>query len=152
LGVVADKTPSAIKHCTKGIGIWDWASNDQGGEPDVVLASAGDIPTQKARAATALLREHFPDLKVRFVNVVDLFQLQDWPEHHHGLSHLHFDSPFTVDQPIIFNFHGYSWLIHKLTYRAPTTKIFTCAGTRNRKTLILPWKSPLKTRSTALTW
>jgi xylulose-5-phosphate/fructose-6-phosphate phosphoketolase len=112
----------AIKHCTKGIGIWDWASNDQGGEPDVVLASAGDIPTQEALAATALLREHFPDLKVRFINVVDLFKIQDPPEHPHGLTHREFDSLFTTDKPIIFNFHGYPWLIHKLTYRRTNHK------------------------------
>jgi xylulose-5-phosphate/fructose-6-phosphate phosphoketolase len=112
----------AIKHCTKGIGIWDWASNDQGSEPDVVLASAGDIPTQEALAATALLREHFPDLKVRFINVVDLFKIQDPPEHPHGLTHREFDSLFTTDKPIIFNFHGYPWLIHKLTYRRTNHK------------------------------
>jgi xylulose-5-phosphate/fructose-6-phosphate phosphoketolase len=112
----------AIKHCTKGIGIWDWASNDQGDEPDVVLASAGDIPTQEALAATALLREHFPDLKVRFINVVDLFKIQDPPEHPHGLTNREFDSLFTTDKPIIFNFHGYPWLIHKLTYRRTNHK------------------------------
>ena len=108
---------AAIIHCTKGIGIWDWASNDEGGEPDVVMASAGDIPTQEALAATALLREEFPDLKIRFVNVVDLFKLQPSTEHPHGLSDRDFDSLFTVDKPIIFNFHGYPWLIHRLAYR-----------------------------------
>jgi xylulose-5-phosphate/fructose-6-phosphate phosphoketolase len=108
---------AAIKHCTKGIGIWDWASNDQGGEPDVVMASAGDIPTQEALAAIALLREAFSDLKIRFINVIDLFKLQPDTEHPHGLTDLDFDSLFTTDKPIIFNFHGYPWLIHRLTYR-----------------------------------
>jgi xylulose-5-phosphate/fructose-6-phosphate phosphoketolase len=108
---------AAIKHCTKGIGIWDWASNDQGGEPDAVMASAGDIPTQEALAAIDLLRQEFSDLKIRFVNVVDLFKLQPNTEHPHGLTDRDFDSLFTVDKPIIFNFHGYPWLIHRLAYR-----------------------------------
>jgi xylulose-5-phosphate/fructose-6-phosphate phosphoketolase len=107
----------AITHCTKGIGIWDWASNDEGGEPDVVMASAGDIPTQEALAATALLRKEFPDLKIRFINVVDLFKLQPSSEHPHGLSDWDFDSLFTVDKPVMFNFHGYPQLIHRLAYR-----------------------------------
>ncbi len=108
---------SAIEHCTKGIGIWDWASNDQGVEPDVVMATAGDVPTQEALAATALLRSEFPDLKIRFVNVVDLYKLQPDSEHPHGLNDRDFDSLFTIDKPIIFNFHGYPWLIHRLAYR-----------------------------------
>jgi xylulose-5-phosphate/fructose-6-phosphate phosphoketolase len=108
---------SAIAHCAKGIGIWDWASSDRGEEPDVVLASAGDIPTLEALAAAALLREEFPDLKLRFVNVVDLFKLQPASEHPHGLSDRDFDSLFTLDRPVIFNFHGYPWLIHRLAYR-----------------------------------
>lgn len=108
---------TAIKHCTKGLGIWDWASNDQGTEPDVVMATAGDIPTQEALAATALLRQEFADVKIRFVNVVDLFKLQPDTEHPHGLSDRDFDSLFTTDKPIIFNFHGYPWLIHRLAYR-----------------------------------
>jgi len=107
----------AIIHCTKGIGIWDWASNDEGGEPDFVMASAGDIPTQEALAATALLRKEFPDLKIRFINVVDLFKLQPTSEHPHGLSDWDFDSLFTVDKPVMFNFHGYPQLIHRLAYR-----------------------------------
>jgi xylulose-5-phosphate/fructose-6-phosphate phosphoketolase len=107
----------AIIHCTKGIGIWDWASNDQAGEPDVVMASAGDIPTQEALAATVLLRQAFPDIKIRFVNVIDLFKLQPSTEHPHGLSDWDFDSLFTVDKPVIFNFHGYPQLIHRLAYR-----------------------------------
>lgn len=108
---------AAIKHCTKGIGMWEWASNDQGAEPDLVMASAGDIPTKEALAATLLLREHFPQLKIRFVNVVDLYKLSPQSEHPHGLSDRDFDSLFTVDKPIIFNFHGYPYLIHRLTYR-----------------------------------
>jgi xylulose-5-phosphate/fructose-6-phosphate phosphoketolase len=108
---------AAIVHCTKGIGIWDWASNDAGREPDVVLAAAGDVPTMEALAATAILREHFPDLKIRFINVVDLFKLAPAEEHSHGLSSREFDSLFTSDKPVIFNFHGYPWLIHKLSYR-----------------------------------
>jgi xylulose-5-phosphate/fructose-6-phosphate phosphoketolase len=107
----------AIVHCTKGIGIWDWASNDEGGEPDVVMASAGDIPTQEALAATDLLRKEFSDVKIRFINVVDLFKLQPSTEHPHGLSDRDFDSLFTLDKPVIFNFHGYPWLIHRLAYR-----------------------------------
>lgn len=107
---------AAIEHCTKGIGIWDWASNDQGVEPDVVIASAGDIPTQEALAATVLLREELPDIKIRFVNVVDLFKLQPSKNHPHGLTDRDFDSLFTTETPIIFNFHGYPYLIHRLAY------------------------------------
>lgn len=123
--IVADKQQhpqyldmdAAIRHCTKGIGIWDWASNDQGSEPDVVLVGCGDVPTQEALAAVQLMREHFSDLKIRFINVVDLFTLTSAHEHPHGLSDRDFDSLFTVDKPIIFNFHGYPWLIHRLAYR-----------------------------------
>lgn len=123
--IVADKqkhlqyldADAAIRHCAQGIGIWEWASTDAGAEPDVVMASCGDIPTQEALAATALLREHFPDLCIRFVNVVDLFTLTPRTEHPHGLSDRDFDSLFTTDKPIIFNFHGYPWLIHRLAYR-----------------------------------
>jgi len=107
---------AAITHCTKGISIWAQASNDQGAEPDVVMACAGDIPTQEALAATAMLREEFPDLKIRFINVIDLFKLQSDREHPHGLSDRDFDSLFTADKPIVFNFHGYPWLIHRLAY------------------------------------
>jgi xylulose-5-phosphate/fructose-6-phosphate phosphoketolase len=123
--IVADKAPhlqyldmdAAIKHCTKGIGIWDFASTDAGSEPDVVIACAGDIPTAEALAATAILREHCGNLKIRFVNVVDLFRLMPEREHPHGLSDREFDSLFTVDKPVIFNFHAYPSLIHKFTYR-----------------------------------
>jgi len=123
--IVADKQnhlqyldmDAAIKHCTKGLGIWEWASNDQGSEPDVVIAGCGDIPTKEALAATALLRDHFDDIRIRFVNVVDLFKIQSYGEHPHGITDAEFDSLFTKDRPIIFNFHGYPWLIHRLAYR-----------------------------------
>jgi xylulose-5-phosphate/fructose-6-phosphate phosphoketolase len=123
--IVSDKQPhlqyltmdAAIAHCTKGIGIWEWASTDSGVEPDVVIACASDIPTQEALAAVAILHEAFPDLKTRFINVVDLLALQQPIEYAEGLTDRDFDSLFTTDKPIIFNFHGYPWLIHRLTYR-----------------------------------
>jgi xylulose-5-phosphate/fructose-6-phosphate phosphoketolase len=123
--VVAGKQPAlnwlsmdeAIRHCTRGIGIWEWASNDNDGEPDVVLGCAGDVPTLETLAATDLLRQHFPELKVRVINVVDLMRLQDETEHPHGLSHTEFDALFTTDKPVVFAYHGYPWLIHRLTYR-----------------------------------
>ncbi|MFB2834419.1 phosphoketolase [Floridanema evergladense] len=108
---------AAVVHCAKGIGIWDWASNDAGAEPDIVLAGIGDVPTMEALAASAIMREHFPEIKIRFINVVDLFKLMPEEEHPHGLSAREFDSLFTPDKPVIVNFHGYPWLIHKLTYR-----------------------------------
>jgi len=107
----------AVVHCTKGIGIWDWASNDHGAEPDVVLATAGDVPTVEALAANIMLRQEFPDLKIRFINVVDLFKLQPSTEHPHGLTDREFDTLFTTDKPVIFNFHAYPWMIHRMTYR-----------------------------------
>ncbi|HXX13522.1 MAG TPA: phosphoketolase family protein [Candidatus Eremiobacteraceae bacterium] len=123
--IVADKQDhlqylamdEAVTHCTKGIGIWNWASTDDGKDPDVVLACAGDIATMESLAAAAILKQRFPDLKLRFVNVVDLFRLQPATEHPHGLSDRDFDSLFTTDKPVIFNFHSYASLIHKLTYR-----------------------------------
>ena len=123
--VVAGKHPApqwlsmdaAIEHCSEGIGIWQWASNDQQSDPDVVMACAGDVPTLETLGAVSILREHLPNLKVRVVNVVDLMKLQPTSEHPHGLSDKDFDSLFTVDRPIIFAFHGYPWLIHRLTYR-----------------------------------
>ncbi len=123
--IVADKAEhlqyldmhAAIDHCTKGIGIWDFASNDDGGEPDVVMACAGDIPTSESLAAVAILREHCPALKIRFINVVDLFRLMPEHKHPHGLSEEEFDELFTKDKPVIFNFHAYSSLIHKLSYK-----------------------------------
>ena len=144
--IVADKQnhlqyldmDAAIKHCTKGIGIWDWASNDQGAEPDVVMAGCGDIPTKEALAATALLREHFPDIKIRFINVVDLFKLQPAGEHPHGLSDADFDSLFTKDRPIIFNFHGYPWLIHRLAYRRTNHKNLHVRGYKEKGNINTP--------------
>jgi xylulose-5-phosphate/fructose-6-phosphate phosphoketolase len=123
--VVAGKHPApqwlsmdaAVKHCSEGIGIWQWASNDQRGEPDLVLACAGDVPTLETLAAVSILRQQLPELKVRVVNVVDLMKLQPTSEHPHGLSDSDFDSLFTKDKPVIFAFHGYPWLIHRLTYR-----------------------------------
>jgi xylulose-5-phosphate/fructose-6-phosphate phosphoketolase len=125
--IVADKQPhlqyldmdAAIQLCTKGAGIWNWASNDQGTEPDVVMASCGDISTHESLAATALLRQYLPQVKVRFVNVVDLFRLLPESEHPHGMSDCEFESLFTPHKPVIFNFHAYPWLIHRLTYRRP---------------------------------
>lgn len=129
---------AAIKHCTKGIGIWDWASNDQGAEPDVVMVGCGDIPTKEALAATALLREHFPDIKIRFINVVDLFKLQPAGEHPHGLSDADFDSLFSKDKPIIFNFHGYPWLIHRLAYRRTNHKNLHVRGYKEKGNINTP--------------
>jgi xylulose-5-phosphate/fructose-6-phosphate phosphoketolase len=123
--IVAGKQPApqwltmeaAIAHCTAGIGIWDWASNDEGSEPDVVMACSGDVPTLETLAAASLLRQSVPDLKIRVINVVDLMTLQPASEHPHGLSDRNFDLLFTTDKPIVFAFHGYPWLIHRLTYR-----------------------------------
>jgi xylulose-5-phosphate/fructose-6-phosphate phosphoketolase len=129
---------AAIKHCTKGLGIWDWASNDQGAEPDVVMVGCGDIPTKEALAATALLREHFPDLKIRFINVVDLFRMTPDTEHPHGLSDRDFDSLFTRDRPIIFNFHGYPWLIHRLAYRRTNHKNLHVRGYKEKGNINTP--------------
>ena len=107
----------AVVHCTKGLGIWQWASNDQGSEPDVVMACCGDTPTLEVLAAVSILREHLPELKIRVINVVDLMRLQSASEHPHGLSDTDYDSLFTKDKHIIFGFHGYPWLVHRLTYR-----------------------------------
>jgi xylulose-5-phosphate/fructose-6-phosphate phosphoketolase len=123
--IVAGKQPAlnylsmddAIVHCTRGAGIWEWASNDDDGRPDVVLGCCGDVPTLETLAAAALLREHLPELKVRVVNVVDLMRLQPDTEHPHGLSGHEFDALFTSDRPVVFAYHGYPWLIHRLTYR-----------------------------------
>ena len=144
--IVADKQPhlqyldmdSAILHCTKGVGIWDWASTDAGLEPDVVLACAGDIATQEALAAAAILRERFPDLRLRFVNVVDLFRLQPATEHPHGLSDRDFDSLFCCDKPVIFNFHGYPLLIHRLTYRRTSHDHIHVRGYKERGNINTP--------------
>jgi xylulose-5-phosphate/fructose-6-phosphate phosphoketolase len=129
----------AVLHCTRGIGIWDWASNDGDGEPDVVMASAGDIPTIEALAAVELLREHLPELKVRFVNVVDLMRLQQASEHPHGLSDPEFNSLFTTDKPIIFAYHGYPWLIHRLTYRRTNHPNLHVRGYKEEGTTTTPF-------------
>jgi xylulose-5-phosphate/fructose-6-phosphate phosphoketolase len=145
--IVAGKQPAlqfldmdaAVKHCTTGIGIWDWASNDQGAEPDVVLACAGDIPTLETLAAVDILRQNFPDLKTRVINVVDLMTLQPASEHPHGLSDKDFDSLFTSDRPIIFAFHGYPWLIHRLTYRRSNHKNLHVRGYKEEGTTTTPF-------------
>ncbi|GAA6624265.1 phosphoketolase [Scytonema sp. NUACC26] len=145
--IVAGKQPAlqyltidaAIKHCTKGVGIWEWASNDQGGEPDVVMACAGDIPTLETLAAVDLLRQNFPDLKIRVVNVVDLMKLQPASEHPHGLNDPDFDSIFTTDKPIIFAFHGYPWLIHRLSYRRKNHANLHVRGYKEEGTTTTPF-------------
>jgi xylulose-5-phosphate/fructose-6-phosphate phosphoketolase len=145
--IVAGKQPepqwldmdAAIKHCTAGIGIWKWASNDEGGEPDVVMACAGDVPTLEALAAVDLLHTHLPDLKIRFVNVVDLMVLQPETEHPHGLSDREFDSIFTTESPIIFAFHGYPWLVHRLTYRRHNHKSLHVRGYKEEGTTTTPF-------------
>jgi xylulose-5-phosphate/fructose-6-phosphate phosphoketolase len=145
--IVAGKQPSpnwltmdeAILHCTRGIGTWDWASNDQGGEPDVVVAAAGDIPTLEALAAVDILRQHLPEVKVRFVNVVDLMRLQPPSEHPHGLSDTEFDSLFTTDRPIVFAYHGYPWLIHRLTYRRTNHDNLHVRGYKEEGTTTTPF-------------
>ncbi len=129
---------AAIAHCTKGIGIWEWASNDDGCEPDVVIASAGDIPTKEALAAVVLLREHFPSLKIRFINVVDLYKLTPNIEHPHGLHERDFDSLFTLDKPVVFNFHGYPWLIHRLAYRRSNHKNWHVRGYKEKGSINTP--------------
>jgi len=130
---------SAIKHCEAGVGIWAWASNDQGGEPDVVMACAGDVPTLETLAAVSMLREQFPDLRVRVVNVVDLMTLQPEREHPHGLSDRDFDTIFTRDKPIIFAYHGYPWLIHRLTYRRTNHENMHVRGYKEEGTTTTPF-------------
>ena len=144
--IVSDKQPhlayldmeAAVAHCTKGIGIWDWASTDQGAEPDVVMACAGDIPTMEAVAATAILREKLPDLRIRFVNVVDLFRMMPDTDHPHGLKDSDFDSLFTADKPVIFNFHSYPALIHKLTYKRANHENLHVHGYREKGNIDTP--------------
>jgi xylulose-5-phosphate/fructose-6-phosphate phosphoketolase len=145
--VVAGKQPAlqylsmddAIAHCTRGIGIWEWASNDEAAEPDVVLGCCGDVPTLEALAAAAILRERLPELKVRFVNVVDLMRLQPDTEHPHGLSDKEFDSLFTVDRPVVFAYHGYPWLIHRLTYRRTNHANLHVRGYKEEGTTTTPF-------------
>jgi xylulose-5-phosphate/fructose-6-phosphate phosphoketolase len=130
---------AAVKHCTAGLGIWEWASNDKGGDPDVVMACAGDVPTLETLAAVQILREHFPELKVRVINVVDLMSLQPKTEHPHGLSDQDFDELFTKDKPVIFAFHGYPWLIHRLTYRRTNHKNLHVRGYKEEGTTTTPF-------------
>jgi xylulose-5-phosphate/fructose-6-phosphate phosphoketolase len=145
--IVAGKQPAldflpiedAIIHCTRGIGIWEWASNDAESEPDVVLACAGDIPTLETLAAAAILRERLPDLKVRVVNVVDLMRLQPDTEHPHGLSDREYQALFTSDRPIVFAYHGYPWLIHRLTYRRPNHDNLHVRGYKEEGTTTTPF-------------
>ena len=145
--IVAGKQPalqwldmeSAIAHCTNGIGIWQWASTDKGSEPDAVMACAGDIPTLETLAAVDLLRRHFPDIKIRVVNVVDLMTIQPSTEHPHGLSDREFDSIFTTDKPVIFAYHGYPWLIHRLTYRRTNHDNFHVRGYKEEGTTTTPF-------------
>jgi xylulose-5-phosphate/fructose-6-phosphate phosphoketolase len=144
--IVADKQvhlqymdmEAAIEHCTKGVGIWNWASNDQGAEPDVVMASCGDVPTMESLAATALLRQQLPDIKVRFVNVVDLFKLVPSTEHAHGLTDREFEALFTPNKPVIFNFHSYPWLVHRLTYRRPGQRNIHVRGYKEKGNINTP--------------
>jgi xylulose-5-phosphate/fructose-6-phosphate phosphoketolase len=145
--IVAGKQPAlqyltmdeAVKHCTAGLGIWEWASSDRGGEPDVVMACCGDVPTLETLAAVKLLRQHIPSLKVRVVNVVDLMVLQPPREHPHGLSDKDFDEIFTADKPIIFAFHGYPWLIHRLTYRRTNHDNLHVRGYKEEGTTTTPF-------------
>jgi xylulose-5-phosphate/fructose-6-phosphate phosphoketolase len=149
--IVAGKQPAlqylpiqeAVLHATRGVGIWDWASNTDG-EPDVVMACAGDVPTLEALAATALLREHLPDLKVRFVNVVDLMRLQQDTEHPHGMPDAEFDALFTHNKPVIFAFHGYPWLIHRLTYRRRNHPNLHVRGYKEEGTVTTPFDMTLR--------
>src|SRR5216117_1356926 len=145
--IVAGKQPAlnylsmedAIVHCTRGIGIWEWASSDEGAEPDVVLACCGDIPTLETLAATAILRERLPELKVRVVNVVDLMRLQPDTEHPHGLSDTEFDALFTTHRPVLFAYHGYPWLVHRLTYRRTNHDNFHVRGYKEEGTVTTPF-------------
>jgi xylulose-5-phosphate/fructose-6-phosphate phosphoketolase len=144
--IVADKAEhlqylamdDALRHCTKGIGIWDFASSDAGHEPDVVMACAGDIPTSESLAAVAILRERCPGLKIRFINVVDLFRLMPEREHPHGMTDREFDSLFTLDKPVVFNFHAYASLIHKLTYRRKNHDNFHVRGYKEKGNINTP--------------
>jgi xylulose-5-phosphate/fructose-6-phosphate phosphoketolase len=145
--IVAGKQPSlqyldmdaAVKHCTEGLGIWEWASNDRSGEPDVVMACCGDVPTLEMLAAVDILRTHVPELKIRVINIVNLMKLQPQSEHPHGLSDTDFDGLFTTDKPIIFAFHGYPWLIHRLTYRRNGHRNLHVRGFKEEGTTTTPF-------------
>lgn len=128
----------AIKHCTQGLGIWEWASNDKGEEPDIVLACCGDTPTLEALAAVTILRKELPDIKIRFINVVDLMKLEPQSKHPHGLSDTEFNSLFTKDKPIVFAFHGYPTLIHELLYHRENKNLFVC-GYQEEGTITTPF-------------
>jgi xylulose-5-phosphate/fructose-6-phosphate phosphoketolase len=128
----------AERHCERGLGIWDWASNDDG-EPDVVLAAAGDVPTVEVLATADLLRQHLPDLKVRVVNVVDLMRLQPTSEHPHGLPDSEFDAIFTTDKQVLFAYHGYPWIIHRLTYRRTNHHNIHVRGYKEEGTTTTPF-------------
>jgi xylulose-5-phosphate/fructose-6-phosphate phosphoketolase len=153
--IVADKQnhlqyldmEAAIEHCTKGAGIWDWASNDQGEEPDVVMASCGDVPTMESLAATALLREYIPELKIRFVNVVDLFKLIPHWDHPHGMTQRDFESLFTANRPVIFNFHSYPWLIHRLTAQRPSQHNLHVRGYNEKGNIDTPLELAIRNRT-----
>jgi xylulose-5-phosphate/fructose-6-phosphate phosphoketolase len=164
--IVAGKQPApdflpmedAIVHCSRGLGIWEWSSNDEGGEPDVVMACAGDVPTLETLAAVSILRERLPDVKVRVVNVVDLMRLQPESEHPHGLPDSEFDSLFTRDRPIVFAYHGYPWLIHRLTYRRTNHDNLHVRGYKEEGTTTTPFDmtaypaSPCGPRTSARRW
>jgi xylulose-5-phosphate/fructose-6-phosphate phosphoketolase len=145
--VIAGKHPApqwltmeaAVKHCTEGIGIWQWASNDQGVAPDVVMACCGDVPTLETLAAVSIMREHLPALKIRVINVVDLMKLQPQTEHPHGLSDIDFDTLFTKDKPVIFAFHAYPWLIHRLIYRRTNHDNIHVRGYKEEGTITTPF-------------
>ena len=129
----------ALKHCQAGLGIWEWASNDRGSEPDVVMACCGDVPTLETLAAVDLLRHHAPELKIRVVNIVDLMTLQPSSEHPHGLTDHDYDAIFTPDKPVIFAFHGYPWLIHRLTYRRNNHQNLHVRGYKEEGTTSTPF-------------
>lgn len=144
--IVADKQEhlqylnmeDAVAHCSKGLGIWGWASNDDGAEPDLVMASCGDTSTQEALAATALLREYLPELKIRFVNVVDLFKLQPNGYHPHGLTAAEYAAVFTNDKPVVFNFHSYPWLVHRMTYKREGQHLMHVRGYKEKGNIDTP--------------
>jgi XFP C-terminal domain/D-xylulose 5-phosphate/D-fructose 6-phosphate phosphoketolase len=138
---------AAVEHCTKGAGIWAWASNDQGVEPDVVMASCGDCPTMESLAATALLRQHLPDIKIRFVNVIDLFKLVPNTEHPHGLTDREFEALFTADKPVVFNFHAYPWLIHRLTYHRPHQRHIHVRGYKEQGNINTPLELAIRNQA-----
>ena len=158
--IVAGKQPSpqwldmesAVKHCTAGLGIWKWASNDEGSEPDVVMGCAGDVPTMETLAAVEMLRQHFPELKIRVINVVDLMALQPRSEHPQGLSDKDFDVLFTNDKPIVFAYHGYPSLIHQLTYRRTNHHNLHVRGYKEEGTTTTPSRWRCAMTSIAFIW